>query len=231
MPRHPSSGCTSIDSVPLGSRVTVVLLVVNGAMRHFPLSAPLGLVISTQCVAKYSGMLAVRSVTSVAPLLPAWAMPEVSPGRMVVTPLEGVTPLLSTVRSPNELFGPRTYTLPGAPMRPLKPEPPRAERFDSSVLPPVPVYSIETAPPPPPAYPLGTSPPRASTEPLPASSVAVIQIEPAPPLMSEPPVPPCPFARRTPSMMTAPPAMRRAPPPLFWFAPAAVPEPPPLSCG
>ncbi len=73
-------------------------------MRQVPFSTPVASVISTQLPVKYAGMSTVRSVTSVAPLLPASAVPRPSDGRAVIW--LPVWPLLLMVRLPYVAPGP-----------------------------------------------------------------------------------------------------------------------------
>src|SRR5260221_10197347 len=163
-------------------------------------------------------MFTARSVTSVAPALPACATPLPSDGSSVTWP---AIPALSTVRSPYVEDGPLRNTVPAPPLG--DGVPPRTTRFDSTV-PAEDVYSIAMAPPPPRASPeLVTSPARASTTPAPASDPAVIQTDPPAPVRRLPPTAP-PFARMTlvaSVNTTAPAAMRTMPPP-------ALPDPPPF---
>src|SRR5207244_11505357 len=101
-PCHLSPGCTVIVSPAFGVSVTVLLLMLL-LTRQAPLNVPPALVISIQWLAKYVGMSAERSVTSVAPLLPACATPDPSDGS---TAGNSLTPHLSMVTSPLADRGP-----------------------------------------------------------------------------------------------------------------------------
>src|SRR5687768_11304252 len=109
MPCHPSPAARLIVSLPFAARVTLLPLTL--ATRHTPLTTP-ALVISTQCPTKYSGRLTVRSVTRVAPVVPACAVPLPSEGSDTSRPL---TPALSTISSPYADAPLFRYTVPGPP--------------------------------------------------------------------------------------------------------------------
>src|ERR1700686_141561 len=159
-------------------------------------------------------MSTVRSVTSVAALLPASATPLLSDGNCAGWPL---WPLPLIVRLPYCVDGPLTNTVPAPPW--LAPFPPEASRL-FSIVPVAVAYVIAMAPPPPSRSP---APPCASTEPLPPRVVVWIHTDPpAPP--SKPPVPPS--ARITPSLVTVAAAIVTTPPPGQQRL-----APPPASCG
>src|SRR5207244_13279415 len=111
-PAQASPALSEIVSLPFGVSVTVLALIV--AMRHVPSAAP-PRVICTQLPAKYAGMFALRSVTSVLPLVPDSARPLPSEESTVGCPL---IPALSTVRSPYTELDPFTYSVPAPPSRP-----------------------------------------------------------------------------------------------------------------
>src|SRR5258708_14706057 len=119
-------------SVPLGARVSVRS---TGGPETFqvPFTTPVESVISTQLPLKYAGISVEQPVTSVAPVLPAWATPDPREGSCVGWLLR---PPLSIVRLPYSDDGPCSQIDPAPPIvGPLvaRPAPATALRLFSSV--------------------------------------------------------------------------------------------------
>src|SRR5438270_543398 len=115
-PCHLSPATMLMVSLPFGASVTVLLFGVIVAMRQVPLSTPAASLTSTQCDAKNAGTFVVRSVTSVAPVLPVCATPLPSEGKS--TSCAAPKPLLSIVTSPYVAVALLRNTVPAPPRLP-----------------------------------------------------------------------------------------------------------------